>query len=1042
MAAEPPSLRHRTSTESVDSDLDPSTPELYATTKISQINPEAKHDTEVNTPVTRLQSMQIDAELIGEPEWIDKELENPSEPSTPIPSQPVHIIAELGNDTEATVLTPLPVQIGVELRTDKELTNPVPSAPAKIDDEIRKEMGLDNDDEHYNTSRSSLVLPKSPESQLIQLINTVVDLRLRSSLETSLSQLLDQHANDYYILEEERLKWIEDKQDLEEALADLTKRYEKAVRELNFFTTKSSELAAKGVQKRKSRKSSSSSRNNSSSDNQTFESRTSVVYTDQDPESIPPWRQSDGNISSKTSSFNEKLQRNSVFDEERQDKGSSSVSNNGPLPILHRRESSAVTTLSSTFNKVAEERRKYANDDKVEAESVHTTIVEDRVFSPDNEAENFGENTGGARNFRQARPNSRRSQSSTKSRTLSVASTSNRPGTFSIKGLQEDGFPSTPPNEHASGGRESVISIANDNVSAVASTVGLRTDPKPGSIQEESVGSSPPAEIVIVRPSFDSSPLEVAVVEQASPHTHHTETNSEQFSRDGSLKRNSMPLQSNIDSGEKGIINAVLSSTDNHRQESPENGNGIKASHSSDDGSISLVDSSDNYLQHILSRPSVELEQLLSSTYESNANPLRPSLSAEPVENPSPSSSRRASTIETNGTAESTLAEQEALSLSLVNQDNKSPQPKSSDVGSNGRATSPIPRESISSSRLSFDSDQEVGSLDVSRRRRHKEIGSMMSLDKIPSDLKPPRKNSGTSMSAPAMIPGLEESVFLQRRNEPLKFGSADSGSLWSMFKVPDEHTVQKVVSNYLRRGGNPNVAKPTPNDGKILFGYSMLHACIVNESIKCLTLLLQAGANPDAMSICSAEDDRASPVYLAVKNCFMDGLHVLVQYKADFVVAQGPRQRTVLMAAAESGDIRMLRYVIEMTEGTLINVSDRQGVSALHLVCSSGVVDGLRLLAGEHRANIEQADSGGETCFHYAVRKAKFDIIKTLVEEFRADPNICLNKKTGTPVDTARKAGYKKIEEYLRSTGGHPYKEWLRLHSKGREGRGGLLKF
>lgn len=980
--------------------------------------------------------MQIDAELSGEPEWIDKELENPSEPSTPIPSQPVHIIAELGNDTEATVLTPLPVQIGVELGTETELTNPVPSVPAQIDDEIRKEMGLDNDDEHYNTSRSSLVLPKSPESQLIQLINTVADLALRSSLETSLSQLLDQHANDYYILEEERLKWIEDKHDLKEALADITKRYEKAVRELNFFTTKSSELAAKGVQKRKSRKSSSSSRNNSNSDNQTLESRTSVIYADQDPESIPPWRQSDGNISSKTSSFNENSQRNSVFDEERQDKGSSLVSNNnGPLPVLHRRKSSAAPASSPIFNKVAEERRKYANDDEVEAESVHTTIVEDRVLSPDNEAENFGENTGGARNVRQARPHSRRSQSSTKSRTLSVASTSNRPGTFSIKDLQEDGFSSIPPNEHASGGRESVLSVANDNVtSAVTSTVGLPADPNPGSIQGEGVSSSPPAEILIVRPSFDSSPLETLSVEQIPPHTHYTE----QFSRDGSLKHNSTPLQSNIDSGENGIINAAPSSTDNHRQESLENGNGVKASHSPDDGPI--LDSSDNYLQHILSRPSLELDRLLSSAFESNANPLRPSLNAEPVENSSLSPSPRASTIETNGTAESTLAEQEASSLSLVNQDNKSPQPKSSDVGTNGRSSPPIPRESISSSRPSFDSDQEVGNLDVPRRRRHKEIESMISLDKIPSDLKHlHRNNLGASMSAPAMIPGLEETVFLQRRNEPLKFGSADSGSLWSMFKVPDEHTVQKVVSNYLRRGGNPNVAKPTPNDGKILFGYSMLHACIVNESIKCLTLLLQAGANPDAMSICSAEDDRASPVYLAVRNCFMDGLHVLVQYKADFVVARGPRQRTVLMAAAESGDIRMLRYVIEMTEDTLINVPDTQGVSALHLVCSSGVVDGLRLLASEYGANIEQADSGGETCLHYAVKRAKFDIIKALVEEFRADPNICLNKKTGTPVDTARKAGYKKIEEYLRSAGGHPYKEWLRLTSKG---KGSLLKF
>ena len=59
-------------------------------------------------------------------------------------------------------------------------------------------------------------------------------------------------------------------------------------------------------------------------------------------------------------------------------------------------------------------------------------------------------------------------------------------------------------------------------------------------------------------------------------------------------------------------------------------------------------------------------------------------------------------------------------------------------------------------------------------------------------------------------LPSLENDVIVL---------SMISGAMWSMLKVPDEHTIQKVVSNYLRRGGNPNVAKPTSNEGKLLYG-------------------------------------------------------------------------------------------------------------------------------------------------------------------------------------------------------------------------------
>ncbi|RUP43381.1 hypothetical protein BC936DRAFT_137262 [Jimgerdemannia flammicorona] len=958
-------------------------------------------------------AIQIDANLGNNIKQIDTELRNDNEPRTPVPSQTIQISTEHGKDTEPNLLTPLPVQIGTELGTRMELANPIPSLPTKIAEEIRKEMGLDNDDEHYNA-----VLPRSPESQLFQLINGVADLDLRSALESGLSQLLDQHANDYYILEEERLKWIEDKQELEEALADLTKRYEKAVRELNFFTTKSSELAAKGVQKRKSRK---ALRKSSNPDTQATESRITSLYLDQDPDAIPPWSQTDGNTSPKLFHHHARVQQGSTPIEERQDLVSSTATlHDGSLVTLKRRKSSGTTVSSSVLDTVAEERRKDASDDE-EHRFIHRMAPDGRTLYLRDDVEHADEGTRLDRSPQKATTSSYRHQSSIKSRPMVATSAANQLGTPLTGTMHRHEFSTLSTNEYASEGE------LPSNGKDVYAHMNVSVEAKSAEEQSASLSSDiPPTEIVIVRPSFDRSPLETlsftqqeAVASEQPPM--HAETFSMRSSRDGSFNRSSVPLQQQNDGINEQA--SALTSISNRQQENTNFKTEIPSSKSSNSQPISVVDDSDNYLQQILSRPSLEIDQLLSATFSSDTNTLRPSLGVEVGDTPSTTSSRRASTIETTGSAELALFEQKV-------------RPSQMEPG----VSSPTPRKSMSSSRLSFDSDQESGTLGVPQRRRHKEIASMICLDKMPTDLKPShRKNSGTAMSTPAMIPGLELAEFLQRRNESLKFGAADSGSMWSMFKVPDEHTIQKIVSNYLRRGGNPNVAKPTPNEGKILYGYGMLHSCIVNESIKCLTLLLQAGANPNAISLCSVDDDGVSPVYMAIKNGFMDGLQALVQYKADFAIARGPKQRTALIAAAECGDMRMLRYVIEMTEDVLVNVSDSQGVSALHWVCQNGGPDGVRLLAGEHGANIEVADSAGETCFHYAVKKGKFDVVKVLVEEFRADPNICVNKKVGTPVDAAKKAGHKKIEEYLRSAGGHPYKEWLKLTSKG---KGGLLKF
>lgn len=99
--------------------------------------------------------------------------------------------------------------------------------------------------------------------------------------------------------------------------------------------------------------------------------------------------------------------------------------------------------------------------------------------------------------------------------------------------------------------------------------------------------------------------------------------------------------------------------------------------------------------------------------------------------------------------------------------------------------------------------------------------------------------------------------MILQRRVDPLMFGGSDA--LWDTIAKSQgsDITVEKIITNFLRRGGSPNTAKQSPTNQNVKYGYGMIHAIIVTKTAGALDLLLQQGANPNAMTLSDEEKDK-----------------------------------------------------------------------------------------------------------------------------------------------------------------------------------------
>ncbi|KAI7896010.1 ankyrin repeat-containing domain protein [Mucor mucedo] len=272
----------------------------------------------------------------------------------------------------------------------------------------------------------------------------------------------------------------------------------------------------------------------------------------------------------------------------------------------------------------------------------------------------------------------------------------------------------------------------------------------------------------------------------------------------------------------------------------------------------------------------------------------------------------------------------------------------------------------------------------------------------VPATPIPTVTRSATTTSQAPAVGMVNPQVVQQRRVDPIAFGGSDA--FWETIaksKTTDS-TIEKMISNFLRRGGSPNTAKQSSSQKVVKYGYGMLHTLIAVKAPQSMELLLAHGANPNAMTLSQTEEDKVTPGYLAASLGWLPGLQTLVEAGADLTTSRGA-----------------VEYIVSLTPPKYHSQVDSMGASALHYAAASGHTDLVLFLVQACQLPLEQADIRGETPLHWASRQGHLEVATLLIERFGCDFNSYIPRKLPTPYDLAKSGGHKRLVEYYKKIGG-----------------------
>ncbi|KAG1145809.1 hypothetical protein G6F37_004988 [Rhizopus arrhizus] len=263
-----------------------------------------------------------------------------------------------------------------------------------------------------------------------------------------------------------------------------------------------------------------------------------------------------------------------------------------------------------------------------------------------------------------------------------------------------------------------------------------------------------------------------------------------------------------------------------------------------------------------------------------------------------------------------------------------------------------------------------------------------------------------------------QSSIIQQRKVDPIMFGGSDA--LWHTIanSKPIDPTLEKMISNFLRRGGSPNTGKQSPSFKSIQYGYGMLHAMVAIKASACMDLLIQHGANPNALTLSGLEEDRLTPAYLAASMGWLPGLQSLIEAGADLMAARGPKNKTALQAAAEHCHVSVVEYIISVTPVRYHTQLDATGANVLHYAAASGHADLVAYLVQTCQLPVDQADMRGETALHWASKLGHLEVASLLIERCGSDFNCYIPRKVNTPFDLAKAGNHKRLMDYYKKIG------------------------
>ena len=177
---------------------------------------------------------------------------------------------------------------------------------------------------------------------------------------------------------------------------------------------------------------------------------------------------------------------------------------------------------------------------------------------------------------------------------------------------------------------------------------------------------------------------------------------------------------------------------------------------------------------------------------------------------------------------------------------------------------------------------------------------------------------------------------------------------------VACEGNDDKLLEQHLNQPRNPNFEDAN--------GMTPLCAASLNGSLKCVSLLIEAGANKDQ----GLTDDGATPLYIAAQEGHLEVVQFLVESGANKDQGLTDDGATPLHAAAQEGHLEIVRFLVESGANKDQGLTD-DGATPLHAAAQEGHLEVVRFLV--------ESGATDNVDLHMAAHYGHLEVVRFLVE-------------------------------------------------------------
>ncbi|XP_069787505.1 ankyrin repeat and SOCS box protein 3 isoform X2 [Narcine bancroftii] len=192
----------------------------------------------------------------------------------------------------------------------------------------------------------------------------------------------------------------------------------------------------------------------------------------------------------------------------------------------------------------------------------------------------------------------------------------------------------------------------------------------------------------------------------------------------------------------------------------------------------------------------------------------------------------------------------------------------------------------------------------------------------------------------------------------------------------------------------------------KTFEGETALHLAAKHGHLEIVRILLQAGANPDAIT-----NENVTPLFLATEKGYIAVVRILLKYGARINGFHSACLWSVVHQAAYQGHLEVLKFLLG--KGADKESKDDYGITPLFLAAQYGKLESLRILV-QHGSNVNCQAYDKATPLFIAAQEGHVECVELLLSH-GADANLYCNEDDWQlPIHAAAQMGKVNVLEFL----------------------------